>query len=418
MQGLGGRQAGDSVGSKSFTDQTEAKDYARGLNMQGMANVYSRFGNPEKAMQLETLARQGELQGLQIKSAKRSEAKDVRADEAGEQMRSQLDALNDPDKAMEFGMQLFNSDTGRYGQGEFKGVKVGGAKREDGSYVFYDQKDATRNMVMRPEELRAEVRSAYLEKLATDRPEIAFKLFDADIKKAEKAGDREHALELLQEGHRLGMIKQKDYLAGLERLQSIKSGGGGGLGGSGKYVTQGVTDDGQLILTNGKGEVITTPIMVNGKPATPEQLQMFKKMHSAGGQQAMENVEEKSIDPTTGLETKITFSRPRGAAPTPGGVPVTARANGYDPIEANASRERAMTDDSFNHIGRVSPEYDVYGNITNDPNSGALWRALQQVPGKVGKALGHSSDAESYVQRMREEEIRRREAQGIPMWEQ
>lgn len=41
----------------------------------------------------------------------------------------------------------------------------------------------------------------------------------------------------------------------------------------------GMTNDGQLILRGGDGNISTRPIMVNGKPATPEQLMMFKRMY-------------------------------------------------------------------------------------------------------------------------------------------
>jgi hypothetical protein len=55
-----------------------------------------------------------------------------------------------------------------------------------------------------------------------------------------------------------------------------------GLGGSTQNQPLGITDGGELIVRDGKGGFKTQPIMVNGKPATPEEVNMFKKMHGLG----------------------------------------------------------------------------------------------------------------------------------------
>lgn len=49
----------------------------------------------------------------------------------------------------------------------------------------------------------------------------------------------------------------------------------------------GMTDDGQMIVPDGKGGFATQPIMVNGKPASPDQVNMFKKMHGVGQQETL-----------------------------------------------------------------------------------------------------------------------------------
>lgn len=41
----------------------------------------------------------------------------------------------------------------------------------------------------------------------------------------------------------------------------------------------GLTSGGELIMSDGKGGFVTKPIMVNGKPATPEEINTFKKLY-------------------------------------------------------------------------------------------------------------------------------------------
>lgn len=58
----------------------------------------------------------------------------------------------------------------------------------------------------------------------------------------------------------------------------------------------GMTDTGEIIVSDGKGGYNTKPIMINGKPATPEQINTFKKLNASTGLA--------DSDPTVEIETE------------------------------------------------------------------------------------------------------------------
>ncbi len=206
-------------GFKPTTESDALNSYARNAQAKGLMT-------PIEAMKMRGEGMDYEGKRLGLKAAQRAdESQDRQAKYAAEAAKGLEMIDSGPENALKYGIQMFNSDQGRWGQGEFKGMRVTGAVREDGNIVLYDEKDGTKNMVVTPAELRTEVRRAHMEKVALENPQVAMQLLDRDLRKAEKAGDREHAVEVLRLGHELGMIKQEVYLKGLERVSGKGSSG-------------------------------------------------------------------------------------------------------------------------------------------------------------------------------------------------
>lgn len=212
----------DPAKMRAVTESDAMNSYARNAQAKGLMT-------PMEAMKMRGEAMDYEGKQLGLKAARRADESQGRQAKYAAEAAKGLGMIDSgPENALKYGIEMFNSDQGRWGQGEFKGVRVTGAVRQDGNIVLYDEKDGTKNMVVSPAELRTEVRRAHMEKVALENPQVAMQLLDRDLRKAEKAGDREHAVEVLKLGHELGMIKQDAYLKGLERVSGKGSGGGAG----------------------------------------------------------------------------------------------------------------------------------------------------------------------------------------------
>ena len=246
----------DPTKMRAVTERDATEGYLRRAQAKGLMT-------PMEAMKMRGEAMDYEGKRLGLKAAQRAdESQDRQAKYAAEAAKGLEMIDSGPENALRYGIQMFNSDQGRWGQGEFKGVRVTGAVREDGNIVLYDEKDGTKNMVISPAKLRTEVRRAHMEKVALENPQVAMQLLDRDLRKAEKAGDREHAVEVLRLGHELGMIKQEAYLKGLERV-SGKGSGGGAAGDS--AVIAGTTKEGVPVYQI-KGKIGTFVADEKGNP--------------------------------------------------------------------------------------------------------------------------------------------------------
>jgi len=78
------------------------------------------------------------------------------------------------------------------------------------------------------------------------------------------------------------------------RLEIAQLGRAGGAGGK-QGQPLGMTDDGKFIVPDGKGGFTTQPVMIDGKPATPDQINMFKKLHGLGGQPSPFDARRKAL---------------------------------------------------------------------------------------------------------------------------
>ncbi len=122
--------------------------------------------------------------------------------------------------------------------------------------------------------------------------------------KTKHADDVSHKGKTLEETIRFHDLQGKKMDAQIRAMSQPKAQG------AGKAQPLGITDEGLLIVADGNGGYTTKPIMVNGKPATPSQINMFKKLNGvqSGDSQLDPMVEVERDTPTGKVKMKVPMS--------------------------------------------------------------------------------------------------------------
>jgi hypothetical protein len=157
----------------------------------------------------------------------------------------------------------------------------------------------------------------------------------------------------------------------------------------------GMTPDGQVIERDKKGDYVTKPIMIDGKPATADQLKLFKKLYTTEGpdpNDPMVEVEEQVGDKKIKMKVPLSVANPAQwrdldtarKAKTGGGALGGYKADGASTPSAGAGAK--VYGEGFESTGMLTPWDDVTKRIlAGDQNAIKYARArMIRGPGIIG----------------------------------
>lgn len=257
---------GDRIMSQYDEDQLRNDLRVAGDDPNAVAQVYAKHGKADKAMQMRAT-------GLQMKGLERQE----RQATYEEKRRAQFEKdVQDP---YDYAKKLFDSDL--LGGQNMAGKRMQYQRTNGGAMAWLADEEG--NPILGEN-------GSPMARFMTDQQvrDIAFRAYMGG-KNPEKLMEYERGLrkDAAEGDYRQGMLgvaqqnasTQEQWRKDQTRLLRERLGAAGAPG----RQPIGMTNDGQMIVPDGRGGFSTQPIMVNGRPATPEQLLMFKKNYGLGG---------------------------------------------------------------------------------------------------------------------------------------